>query len=160
MCSEQPRSGLRDRTLQLVQLIQLYELSATRGACTLNSSLTQIYPHYTTTCRSILFFTDFFLLEVFFLLSHPVVRQCQRELVMAIGGFSNCSDSCFSLYKSSLGILRARPSFSGRRKNRFSGRSRAFLCLHCVQSTILRKTRLWTPPQLLIQPKTKQNKFC
>ena len=31
------------------------------------------------------------------LLSHPVVRQCQRELVMAIGGFSNWSDSCFSL---------------------------------------------------------------
>ena len=28
------------------------------------------------------------------------------------------------------------------------------------QNTILRKTRLWTPPQLLIQPKTKQNKFC
>ena len=44
--------------IQLVQLIQLYELSATRGACTLNSSLTQIYSHYTT--RSILFFTDVF----------------------------------------------------------------------------------------------------
>ena len=26
-----------------------------------------------------------------------MVRQYQRELVMAIGGFSNCSDSCFSL---------------------------------------------------------------
>jgi hypothetical protein len=32
-----------------------------------------------------------------FLFSHPVVRLCQRELVMAIGGFSNWSDSCFSL---------------------------------------------------------------
>jgi len=30
--------------------------------------------------------------------SHPVVRQCQRELVMAIGGFSNCFDSCLNLF--------------------------------------------------------------
>ena len=53
-------------------------------------------------------------------------------------------------YKSILGMLRARPSFSDRRKNRFFGRSRAFLCLHRVQYAILRKTRLWTPSQLLI----------
>ena len=62
-------------------------------------------------------------------------------------------------YKSILGMLRARPRFSGRRKNRFPGRSRAFLLMYCVQNVILWKTRLWTPPQLLVQPRTSQKKF-
>ena len=57
------------------------------------------------------------------------------------------------------GMLRARPRFSGRRKNRFPGRSRAFLLMYCVQNVILWKTRLWTPPQLLVQPRTSQKKF-
>ena len=43
------------------------------------------------------FFHWFFLFSWSFIFSHPVVHQCQRELVMAIGGFSNCYDSCFSL---------------------------------------------------------------
>ena len=41
-----------------------------------------------------------------FLFSHPVVRLCQRELVMAIGGFSNWSDSCFSLLRRCYGLER------------------------------------------------------
>ena len=49
-------------------------------------------------------------------------------------------------YKSILGMLRARPGFSRRRKIAFLGRFRVFLLMHCVTGVILRKTVLWTPP--------------
>ena len=59
-------------------------------------------------------------------------------------------------YKSILGMLRARPRFSGRRKNRFPGRSRAFLLMYCVQNVILWKRdfgRLLLLVMLLVQPR-------
>ena len=59
-----------------------------------------------------------------------MVRQCQRELVMAIGGFSNCSDSCFSLSLNAELFPDVRPR-TGSDNFAINQRSRC-LVRHCV----------------------------
>ena len=61
------------RTLQLVQLTQLYELSATRGACTLNSLLTNtILKRYGSESPFLKIFHWFFSFLKFFSLFTPL----------------------------------------------------------------------------------------